>query len=294
MWLSHRHMTEPERCVAAERQDKMKERWEQRTDSGKGDWWGGWEQMEVERKKAWLAGGGRSSPALYRGRVLLLSIFSTGTTDCKECSGALCSDRQELLPSVSAPGARHDPGLTPAQGRGDGTVSSERTFTKHMSGADDILLEQQMPSKQRWEDTSTEKLLHVDTSMKWVSSPQLALPNGALVFTTVRQSLHFSFPRAFEKGKASPHHHLPMSANMKKKKNLLSLWTGLTFSPNVKAAQAIFASPFSPSPNLHHLQDCSGDCQWWLMKGWAVQTPRSSEGATRLTHLEVHLLNAAL
>lgn len=45
--------------------------------------------------------------------VLLLSIFSTGTTDCKECSGASCSDRQELLPSVSAPRAQARSGLTP-------------------------------------------------------------------------------------------------------------------------------------------------------------------------------------
>ncbi|KAK9535325.1 hypothetical protein VZT92_007711 [Zoarces viviparus] len=39
----------------------------------------------------------------------------------------VCSDRQELLPSVSPPGARHDPGFTPAQGRSDGTMSSECT-----------------------------------------------------------------------------------------------------------------------------------------------------------------------
>lgn len=48
-------------------------------------------------------------------RVPLLPIFSTGATDCKERSGPLCSDRQELLPSVSAPRARTRSRLTPAQ-----------------------------------------------------------------------------------------------------------------------------------------------------------------------------------
>lgn len=37
------------------------------------------------------------------------SIFSIGTTDCSKCFRALCSDWQELLPSISVPGARHDP-----------------------------------------------------------------------------------------------------------------------------------------------------------------------------------------
>ena len=84
--------------------------------------------MEVERKKEKrpdLQEEGAPSRALHPGRVSLLSIFSTGTTDCKECSGVLCSDRQGLLPSVSAPGARHDPGSRQRKGGSDGTTSSD-------------------------------------------------------------------------------------------------------------------------------------------------------------------------
>lgn len=77
--------------------------------------------MEVERKRPDLQEEGAPSRP-YTEAVLLLSIFSTGTTDCNERSRALCSDRQELLPSVSPPGARHDLGSRQRRG---GVTSDE-------------------------------------------------------------------------------------------------------------------------------------------------------------------------
>lgn len=92
---------------------------------------------------AWLTGGRCPSPALCRGRVSLPSIFSTGTTDCEESSGALCSDRQGPLPSVSGPGARHDPIACHRKGGVRGPVSSACTFALHMCRVDHCLSEQQ-------------------------------------------------------------------------------------------------------------------------------------------------------
>lgn len=135
VWLSHRHMTEPEVCRCRETgQDKEEVGAKDRLTAGKGDWWGGWEQMEVKMKKqkAWIAGGGCPWLAPHRGRALLLSIFSTGTTDCNERSGALCSDRQGLLPSVSPPWGEARSRLTRAHGTSDMTMSPECTLTKHV------------------------------------------------------------------------------------------------------------------------------------------------------------------
>lgn len=77
-----------------------------RRDGRRADWRG-------KRKMARLLEEG--DPSRRCTRVPLLPIFSTGATDCKERSGPLCSDRQELLPSVSAPRARTRSRLTPAQ-----------------------------------------------------------------------------------------------------------------------------------------------------------------------------------
>lgn len=77
-----------------------------RRDGRRADWRG-------KRRMARLLEEG--DPSRRRTRVPLLPIFSTGATDCKERSGPLCSDRQELLPSVSAPRARTRSQLTPAQ-----------------------------------------------------------------------------------------------------------------------------------------------------------------------------------
>lgn len=98
---------------------------------------------EEKGKMAWLTGGRCPSPALCRGRVSLPSIFSTGTTDCEESSGALCSDRQGPLPSVSGPGARHDPIARHRKGGVRGPVSSACTFALHMCRVDHCLSEQQ-------------------------------------------------------------------------------------------------------------------------------------------------------
>lgn len=77
-----------------------------RHDGRRADWGG-------KRKMARLLEEG--DPSRRCTRAPLLPIFSTGTTDCKERSGPLCSDRQELLPSVSAPRARTRSRLTPAR-----------------------------------------------------------------------------------------------------------------------------------------------------------------------------------
>lgn len=189
--------------------------------------------------------------ALYRGRALLLSIFSTGTTDCNECSGALCSDQKELLPSVSAPRGQARSRITPVQGRRDGSMSSEHTFTSHVQNWSQFVKAEARGYKP-W------KLLHVDTLMRWVTSLHLALPNGAFMFTVISS---FLLPLSIWKGHNIPHHKLPSSAVIKKKKSPRSGqdWHSVQMSEQLKP----FLQDSFYLPHLHHLQDC----QRWLMKG---------------------------
>lgn len=142
-----------------------------------------------KRKRPELAGEGCRSPARYRGRVLRLSIISTGITDCNKCSGASCSERRELLPSFSRPEARHDPGLTPTRGRRDGA----------------------------WK--------HLDTSTSQVSSSlYLSLPIGGLMFTEPSSIYSLLLALSSCKGHFSPPPP-PPSPSAKKNKSLFSLDT---------------------------------------------------------------------
>lgn len=146
-------------------------------------------------------------------RALLLPIFSTGTTDCKERSGPLCSDRQELLPSVSAPRARTRSRLTPAQ-----------------------------------KEERPERVLRMARRCR---TQEAAVPCGyldgrresPLIFLMEpSRFLHVSFPEASEKATV-----LPVTTSAEERrgegKHLLSLWTGLTFCPNVRAAHFLNPPP---------------------------------------------------
>ena len=173
-----------------------------------------WRWRGKRGKRPDLQEDGAPSQALYRGRVSLPSIFSTGTTDCEECSGALCSDRQGPLPSVSGPRGQARSHLTPShaiarhrKGGVRGPMSSARTFALHMCRVDHILSAQR--EARRYE--SREPLTG------GVSPPRFALPHGVFAFTAVPQPLHSSLPLSSWKGHTYPPSHLPTSAEIYQK-----------------------------------------------------------------------------
>lgn len=209
MWLSHRHTTAPERCVGAERRDKMKERPEQRTDSsrGKGDWW---EQMEVKRKKGkWPGlqedGAPRRPCAVAESQSRL--YLAQGPQIVKRAPGPCVQTGKDRCHPSRGPG----PGTIPSH-----AIAREewgdpcRLRARLLYTCAELITVCQSSKKQ--EDAKPWKLL-----MGGVSPPHFALPRGVFVFTAFPPPLHSSLPLSSWKGHTYPPSHLPTSAEIYQK-----------------------------------------------------------------------------
>ncbi len=207
MWLSHRHMTEPERCVAAER-DKTR-------------WRGGKSRGQIHcRKKVtdevvesrWRWRGKRKRPDLQEE-----GAPSWPYTEAESCSCLYLAQGPQIVKSAPGPCVQTGKNCChPSQRPGPGTIPAHaiareewwdhvvwvHVYLTHVQSWSHSVATNAFKAEVRgykpWEH------LHVDTLMSRVSSLHLALPNGAFMFTAIPHSLHFSFPWASEKGTVSP------------------------------------------------------------------------------------------
>lgn len=133
-----------------------------------------------------------------------------------------CVQTGWLLPSVSAPEAGHDPGSRQHRGGrgeeeegGDGTVSSESTFTQHMNRVVTLRWSRSLKANERIPTPACRYLAATITE-------PTSLPRCVRVLRKLLGPFRFSFLQALEKGTAAPSNFSPTSA-LESKTTLVSL-----------------------------------------------------------------------